>query len=313
MLSSEHTNDGPPRGDFAKEIRQMYRILADLDRFERRAWIAGTALWSMHDYGTDADGIWPIQKSGIFDAWRLPKPSVHAIRAFWSAEPFIRILGHWNHTGVPGGDPYDDMRLPGNLSYVELTGPPPAGMREVFDNFLRRAKPVPVLVESNAPEVELFLDDRSLGRRSAADGYYWFVDYAPGTLRAVGTWPDGRTSADEIATAGYYDDRGAVVVEALHDTLRTNGVDVTLVTAQIVDQDGRFAPTAAVPVSFRVELGGFPGGAHVCGVGGVPGFVTVAGVGRIAVRAGTRPGRLRIIAEGAALRQGEAWVDLREE
>ena len=65
-----------------------------------------------------------------------------------------------------------------------------------------------VKVFSNAPEVELFLNGRSLGvKADAADAdllhppRVWEVEYQPGTLRAVARW--GKTElADQRKTAG---------------------------------------------------------------------------------------------------------------
>lgn len=68
--------------------------------------------------------------------------------------------------------------------------------RDVADNWNWAEKgkePLPVYVYSNGDEVELFLGNRSLGRRSVGrDDYYarWDVSFKAGKIRAVGNQHD---------------------------------------------------------------------------------------------------------------------------
>ncbi len=180
----------------------------------------------------------------------------------------------------------------------------------MFAALLTHAQPEQVLVICNQASVELFLNGKSLGRRTAADGFVWELPYEPGVLRAVALSADGKEISDERRTAKPTGRTGTVRLETLHSELPANGVDVTLVTATIVDEDGTPVPEAIRPVSFRVFLDGKEGGATLCGVGGIPGLYTRAGRGRIALRAGRTPGSLRILAESPALRDGQTTLTL---
>jgi len=150
LLSSEHTNaDHAERGNLELEMRQVEKLEVDLGIISSRPYLAGGALWSMHDYGTDYEPVWPIQKSGILDVYRIPKEGYHLCRSWWLERPMVHIGGHWNWTGLEG-------------------------------------RPVRVRVYSNCDSVELFLNGRSLGSRTRSEGFIWEVPYSPGTLRAVG-------------------------------------------------------------------------------------------------------------------------------
>ena len=277
LINSEHSNaniderGGKELYDHSEnEIWQMEKVLYDIGEFSKREWMAGSALWCMHDYGTDYEPTWPLHESGVFDAWRLPKSAAWGIRARWASEPFVRVLGHWTWPGWEGRE------------------------REV-------------VVASNRPEVELFLDGASLGKITGEVDFRWRVPYQKGTLRAVAKAPDGAELVHEIRTAG---PAVAVRVEALHDKLPANGTDVTLVTATIIDPHGTSIPGAERVVSFSAELDGEPGGATFHGLGGMYGLVTRNGQGRIALRAGTKPGALKITAISSALKGAETTIRL---
>ena len=274
MLSSEFANANIERGDLRGELGQAEFILTDLTVLESLDWLAGTALWSMHDYGTDMDIVWPLQKSGVFDAWRLPKVATHALKARWNKVPHIHVVGGWYHPG-------------------------------------RKGELVNVAVFTNAESVELFVNGESQGRRPADKARMWRIAYQPGALQAVGYGNHGPV-IDEIQTPGNPEGNGSVLVEPLHDTLSADGSDMTLITATIVDGNGLPVPRIRKPVSFEVSLDGEPGGATLCGVGGMHGAVTVDGKCRIALRAGSVPGVLRVVAHAPSMQSGKAEVRLVE-
>ena len=275
VMSSEHTNAniGERRREPGQvpewvddEVWQMRRVMQDVVEFEKQGWIAGSTLWCMHDYGTDYGPVWPHHYSGVIDAWRLPKVAALAMRAHWATKPVVHIAGHWTWPGDEG-------------------------------------KERPVVVVSNADEVELVLDGRSLGRRSRADGFTWQVPYQPGTLAAIGRFPGGVEVRDERRTAG---EPAALRIEALHGELAANGTDVTLVTVTIVDAQGIRVPTANVHVHVEAD-----GDAAFFGLGGRPEVVTHAGWGRIALRAGRTPGDVRVSASAAGLATVHTTVRMR--
>lgn len=103
----------------------------------------------------------------------------------------------------------------------------------------QEGKPLKVAVYSEHPEVELFLNGRSLGRKAVSRQTEYkaayAVPYEPGRLVAVG-YRDGK-AADrwELRTAGA---PAAVRLSADRRQVRANGEDLVYVTAELVDADG---------------------------------------------------------------------------
>jgi len=148
LLSSEHANATTHHPEDPADLaRQVDRINGELDILEARPWLAGTTLWSLHDYGTDYEPSWPIQLSGVVDSWRRAKESYHLLRARWAAERVVHIEGHWQ------------------------SGAPTRAVRVI----------------TNCESVSLRLNGRELGAREQGYVRTWEVAYEPGTLEAVGT------------------------------------------------------------------------------------------------------------------------------
>jgi beta-galactosidase len=96
-----------------------------------------------------------------------------------------------------------------------------------------------VVVYSELPEVELFLNGTSLGRKPVGvDSEYkavYEVPYAPGRVLAVG-YRDGREAARwELRTAGQ---PAAAVVTTDRAQLKANGEDLAYVAVELHDADG---------------------------------------------------------------------------
>ena len=164
FLCSEHTNAGTyDPGDPAGNAQQTDRIHAELEILEARPWMAGTALWCLHDYGTDYAVSRPIQRAGVLDEYRRPKESFHMLRARWRRDPVVHIEGHWNPTGEAG--------------------------------------PRRVRVYTNCEQVALRLNGRDLGARSEGLIRTWEVPFEPGRLEAIGT-RGGVQASHEVRTHG---------------------------------------------------------------------------------------------------------------
>jgi beta-galactosidase len=123
---------------------------------------------------------------------------------------------------------------------------------------------------SNAQEVELLLNGRSLGRKKTfttriplptgpnisptlqlASKYrlLWSVPYQPGKLMAVG-YSDGKEIArDEVNTAG---DPARITLSPDRSSLVADGDDLSFVTVRIEDSQGHLAPRADNLVTFQV-------------------------------------------------------------
>ncbi len=159
---------GPNSEDLACERHEKH--LAELNR---RPWMAGGCIWNQYDFeGETYDSVFPhINAFGMADTWRIPKDVYYFYQSQWSAKPMVHIAGHWTWPGEQG-------------------------------------KPRDVKVYSNAPQVELFLNGKSLGVK-APESYpnlknpprIWRVVYEPGVLKAVAR-SEGKEITDQRVTAG---------------------------------------------------------------------------------------------------------------
>jgi beta-galactosidase len=121
----------------------------------------------------------------------------------------------------------------------------------------QEGKPLKVVVYSEFPEVELFLDGRSLGRRSVGRATEYQADYsvpyAPGRLLAVG-YRDGKAAGQwELRTAGA---PAVVKVQVDRTTVRANGEDLAYVTVELVDANGTPVYARADDRKFTVTVRG---------------------------------------------------------
>jgi beta-galactosidase len=181
---------------------------------------------------------WPARSSyfGVVDLAGFPKDRYYLYQSQWTTKPMVHVLPHWNWTG-------------------------------------REGQLIPVMAYTNAEEVELFLNGRSLGRRKKGEPYsipvgkkisedlrfttkyrvVWEVPYTPGTLTAVAFTGGQTVASTEVRTAGA---PARVVLVPDRTTLHADGEDLAFVTVRIEDAEGNLVPDAENVVRFAVEGAG---------------------------------------------------------
>jgi beta-galactosidase len=188
--------------------------------------LSGLFVWTGFDYlGEPTPYPWPARSSyfGIVDLAGFPKDVYYLYQSEWTSKPVLHIFPHWN---------WEQDRLIDVWAYY-----------------------------SQADEVELFLNGRSLGTRSKrGDDLHvqWRVAWQPGTLKAVSRKNGKIVLAREIRTAGA---PARIGLTADRKVLRADGRDLSFVTIRITDADGQLVPDAARELTFRVEGAGFFAGA----------------------------------------------------
>lgn len=190
-------------------------------RTENTPWISGEFRWSGYDYLGEASfkgGRWPARAGnfGIIDLANIPKDHFYLYQAFWTTKPMVHLLPHWTHPGMNG------------IS-------------------------IPVVAYSNQPEVELFLNGKSLGRRKpeALGDFRWDVPYTPGNIEAIAYDAAGKKTANtSFVTASLPD---AIKIETDNTDLRPNRIDNATVTFTITDKDGVMVPWANDRIKFAVH------------------------------------------------------------
>src|SRR5215831_507435 len=195
--------------------------------FGSRPWLSGGFVWTGFDYrGEPTPYDWPCINShfGILDTAGFPKDNFWLYQAWWTERPMVHLLPHWSWRG-------------------------------------REGQEIDVRAYSNAEEVELFRDGKSLGRQKVApfSELKWKVKYGVGALSARAFRGDRVVAETSVETTGAPD---AIRLTADRAELRADGEDLAIITAAVVDEAGRVVPTANVPVSFFLA-----GPGRIIGVG----------------------------------------------
>jgi beta-galactosidase len=154
---------------------------------------------------------------GIVDLCGFKKDRFYAYQARWRPElPMAHLFPHWN--------------WPERLGQV-----------------------TPVHVYTSGTEAELFLNGKSLGRRSKAPFQYrlrWDdVAYAPGELKVV-AYRDGKPWAQDVVKTTGQPSR--LLLQADRPQIRADGLDLAFITVAIADQDGLVVPRSHNFVQFSV-------------------------------------------------------------
>lgn len=211
---------------------------------------SGMFLWTGADYLGEADRIgWPAisNPSGLVDRIDAVKPIGWERQSWWSTTPMVKIARRVTKV-------VDVSEMP---TMVGIAVPQPKGPGALADwsPANRAAHDETVEVYSNAPEVDLVVNGRSLGRkpRNADDrARQWTVPFVPGTISAVAY--DGKrvVARDALTTAG------APAAVRLTPTARKigHGFDaVGFIEVAVVDAKGVVVPDAAPALTASVTHG----------------------------------------------------------
>jgi beta-galactosidase len=111
-------------------------------------------------------------------------------------------------------------------------------------------------VYSSCPEVELFLNGRSLGKRQTSrDTKFiatWQVAYHPGILKAIGYTKAKQMASSQLQTAKQV---SKIKLSADRSTIKADGQDLSYITVELTDANGLRSPKAENLVKFKIEGG----------------------------------------------------------
>lgn len=245
-----------------QEILAAYRqkptrkILGTENTHELVQWLAmrdhpeysGQFIWSGIDYLGEA-GRWPriANNSGLLYKTAVPKPIGFQRQSWWSDIPMVYITRRVARTPLaptdPGYNPIDERRPP--VLFSDWT---PKNLEPHEEN---------VEVFSNCEEVELFLNDQSLGKQARPKDdspRTWKVNFAVGVVKAVG-FNAGKMAAFQILRSAGSGWRIRLTINKT--TIFNDWNDVVFVTASVEDQFGTLIPAAEDLISFSVKGAGF--------------------------------------------------------
>ncbi|HEX4119146.1 MAG TPA: beta-galactosidase GalA [Verrucomicrobiae bacterium] len=233
MFGSEDTNQKTTRGQYANDPSNGMSSCYSLSEqawlgVVNRQYLCGSYTWTGFDYKGEPNPYgWPdvANNTGLMDSCGFPKDKYYYFESCWSDKPMVHLLpDSWNWPG-------------------------------------REGKIIRVIAFSNARQVELLLNGRSLGvRKLARDSHVeWKVPYQPGRLTAKAYNGEKLTATEVLETTG-----APAHIELSPDrrTLHSDGEDAVVVPVSILDAKGRVVPDAASRVSFELS-----GGGRILGVG----------------------------------------------
>ncbi len=255
---------------------EMWWTLAAVNDF----WLGGF-VWTGLDYrGEPTPYSWPNINShfGIMDMCGFPKNIYYYYQSWWTNKDVLHISPHWNWSD-------------------------------------KRGKPIDVWVNTNADNVELFLNGKSLGKKDMPRNSHlqWTVNYEAGTLEAV-AYKNGKKIISKIETTGAATE---VKITPYKTTMLADGKDATVINVSVVDQQGREVPDADNNIQFFLS-----GDAKIIGVGNgdpsshEPDKCTEGawqrslfnGKCQVIIQSGTKPGIIKFDAKAAGLRNGSTDI-----
>jgi beta-galactosidase len=239
---------------------------------------------------------WPARSSyfGMIDLAGFPKDRYFLYQSQWTTAPMVHLLPHWNWQGKEGQN-------------------------------------IPVMAYTNAHEVELFLNGKSLGKKQRYSDLWempvgqnvdpsgkfqtkyrliWQVPYQPGTLKAVASSNGKVVAQEEIRTAGA---PAKVVLSADRSNIKADGDDLSFITVRIEDKEGNLCPLADNLVKFNVT-----GSGEIAGVDNGNAATTESfqadqrnafnGMALLIVRSQDRPGIIDVAATSDGLSPAKVQV-----
>lgn len=155
--------------------------------YAQRPYLAGVFYWTGFDYrGEPNPMVFPATSSefGILDYCGFPKDEAYYLKSWWTSEPVLHILPHWNLDGHEG-------------------------------------EKISVWVYSNCDEVQLIVNGKRLQRKKMPlNGHLeWDAVYKPGYVKAVG-YKNGKkimetsieTTGEAVEEAWTYETVGDIIV-----------------------------------------------------------------------------------------------------
>ena len=243
-------------------------------------WLGGF-VWTGFDYrGEPTPYKWPNINShfGVMDMCGFPKNIYYYYQSWWTDKDVLHISPHWN-------------------------------WKE------KRGNPIDVWVNTNADNVELFLNGKSQGKKDMPRNSHlqWTVNYEPGTVEAV-AYKKGKKLTTKVETTGTPTE---VKITPYKTTMLADGKDATVINVSVIDQQGREVPDADNKIQFFIS-----GDAKIIGVGnGDPSShepdkcvdgawqrSLFSGKCQVIIQAGTKPDLVKFEAKAAGLWSGSTDI-----
>lgn len=186
--------------------------------YAERPYLAGVFYWTGFDYRGEPNPMkFPATGSqfGVLDYCGFPKDEAYYLKAWWTDEPVLHLLPHWNLQGHEG-------------------------------------ETVDIWAYSNCDEVQLYVNGKDMGRKPMpVNGHLsWTATYQPGTLKAVGYKHGKKVMTTVVPTTGPV---SRIALTADRDTIKADNRDVSVVRVELQDKKKRMVPTACDELQITVD------------------------------------------------------------
>lgn len=215
-------------------------------------YVIGDFVWTSLDYLGEA-GVgqvyfeseklggypWHQANCGDLDLCGFKRPQSFYRDTIWQTDPRVYIAVH---------HPYPSGQVPKTTLW---------GWPNVWPDWTwpgHEGNTFKVEVYTNCEEVELFLDDGSLGRVSCShetkNKAEFAVVYAPGYLRAIGYRAGQPVTEQTLSTVG---EPVQIRLTADREILQADGFDLSFITVEVLDSNGFLHPNAENRISLTVD------------------------------------------------------------
>ena len=186
--------------------------------YDERPYLAGLFYWTGFDYRGEPNPMkFPATGSqfGILDYCGFPKDEAWYLKSWWTNEPVLHILPHWNLQGHEGDS-------------------------------------IDIWVYSNCDEVELTVNGKKLDRKPMPrNGHLsWKAVFQPGAVKAVGYKNGKKILARTVETTGV---PARISLTADRPVIQADNRDVAVCNIELQDKKKRFVPTACNDLTITVS------------------------------------------------------------
>ena len=216
---------------------QNWKIISE------RPYVWGSFVWNMFDFGaahrTEGDRPGINDKGLVTHDRKVKKDAFYFYKANWNPEPMVRIAVKDPFADIDHGR--DLWQWPSIVDHWNFDGK--------FNGLV-----IEVLTTTNCEEVELYRNDKLMGRERAANytnnTIVWNIPYTPGTLLAKGYNQGKEVAKWEIKTAGV---PASLKAEADRMEIAADGQDLSHISLTLVDKNGVKVQTDNRRISVKVS------------------------------------------------------------
>ena len=223
-----------------------------------RDFVSGIFVWTGFAYLGEA-GPWPRKglEISLFDYAGFKTPRGHFFECLWKEEPKIYMV-----TTPLSESEYSYNQKEGwkfNMKMLEPPFWPELRLWEWYKTYskwnYKKEEKIVVQAYTNCAEAELYLNGKSLGKQKRSNFeedniLKWLVPFTQGELKVVGYNQGNKVSEYQLKTSGKL---AEIVLHSSKTNIKSDGYDVSVITAELRDEKGTLITDADKPVVFDLS------------------------------------------------------------